>query len=559
MLNLCFMKILSIKSRIDKFLYLKTCINSKNLVLTTLLSLGISISAYSQTISGTSDPCSNENISYSFTQAGGFCADVPCTPTTGAVKHSFVINDGWTADPAGAAEIASPTSLTTNIKWNCNSGKSVNLKFTAKCHTFTPVTVTVDGVTTTTCVEATTEQPTTKSIVIKCPIPLIIKGPTYITCCDISQKNYYVENTFGQEVLWSVENGWAIVGSKTGSSIQAIAGSSGASQDVTITAGNIGCNFETKAVSTIHVSRTPIIVEDIAPSLPWITQVCHDFDRDFCVKPITTCGKPTTYSWTVAVGNTQSGSPPVINSTLINVNCFRVNATASYKENNGYVDITVTATTPCGSTSKTHRILLPYEEPPKPTWTWDGATGPLCATSRNVIFELTNQEEGGEYEWTFDNGTTSYALEGYQVGTYFDEFGPTWASNPNSNVSLTIRAKNVCGYSLLNTTFLISAARFKAPNNPDCGGYTRKRSEPNFVNNRLICYPSPANKLITIMKPSNVKHGELKIYNTIGKLESKYALDSDISINTENWASGIYYLYLTGNSQTFSTKIEIKK
>lgn len=309
----------------------------------------------------------------------------------------------------------------------------------------------------------------------------------------------------------------------------------------------------------MNVSRLPIIEEDISPSLPWITKVCKDLDLTFCVKPITTCTTATVYTWTAVAGNTKSGSSPVINSTSASVNCYTVNASAANNENKGYVDITVTATTPCGSSSKTHRILLPYKEPPKPTWTWDGGTGPLCVTSRNVIFEITNKEEGGEYEWTFDNGTTSYTLEGYQVGTYFDEFGSTWASNPNSNVSLTIRAKNACGYSLLNTTFLISSSRFKAPNDPDCGGYTRKRSALNFVNNKLICYPSPANKLVTIMKPSNIKQGELKIYNTIGKLESIYSLDSDMSINTENWASGIYYLYLTGNSKIYSTKIEIKK
>lgn len=540
------------KSRIDKFLYLKTCINGKNLVLTTLLSLGISISAYSQTISGTSDPCSNENISYSFTQAGGFCTAPACTTSTGVIKTSTITNVGWSVDLPGSASIASPTLTTTNITWNCAQGKLATLKYTAICTTYSGAS----------CTATIAEQPTTMSINIKCPTSLIINGPTNIVCCDVSSKSFSVGNLFGQTSLeWEVSTatGWEIIGSKTGSSIQAIAGSSGASQDVTITAGNIGCNFETKAVSTIHVSRTPIIVEDIAPSLPWITQVCHDFDRDFCVKPITTCGTQTTYSWTVAVGNTKSGSSPVINSTSASVNCYTVNASAANNENNGYVDITVTATTPCGSSSKTHRILLPYEEPPKPTWTWDGATGPLCVTSRNVIFEITNQEEGGEYEWTFDNGTTSYTLEGYQVGTYFDEFGPTWASNPNSNVSLTIRAKNACGYSLLNTTFLISSSRFKAPNDPDCGGYTRKRSALNFVNNKLICYPSPANKLVTIMKPSNIKQGELKIYNTIGKIESIYSLDSDMSINTENWASGIYYLYLTGNSKIYSTKIEIKK
>ncbi|MCC6721297.1 MAG: hypothetical protein IT243_03790 [Bacteroidia bacterium] len=239
----------------------------KKITVTTLLLIGITFCSYSQTISGTADPCTNENISYTFTQVSGFCADVPCTPTSGPVKHSFVTNDGWSAIPAGAAVIENSSSLTTNIKWNCGNGNYVSLKFTAKCHTFTPVTI--NDITT--CVENVTEQATTKNITIKCPTPLIISGPTNIACCDVSNKTFSVGNTFGQTSLfWEVSTatGWEIIGSNTGSSITATAGSTGSSQQVKVTSGYTGCNFETKAVGILNVSRLPIIEEDIAPSLP---------------------------------------------------------------------------------------------------------------------------------------------------------------------------------------------------------------------------------------------------------------------------------------------------
>ncbi|MCC6721296.1 MAG: T9SS type A sorting domain-containing protein [Bacteroidia bacterium] len=178
--------------------------------------------------------------------------------------------------------------------------------------------------------------------------------------------------------------------------------------------------------------------------------------------------------------------------------------------------------------------------------------------TRNVIFEITNAEEGSEFEWIFDNGTTSFTLEGGTIGTNFEEFGPTWAANPNSDVTLTIRAKNACGYGT-NTIFIISAARFKAINDQDCDIYLQKRTTPQTEIDNLICYPNPSNKLITVLKPTHLIQGELKIYNTIGKIIITQIVNSDITIHTENWQQGIYYLYLTDGSLIFSTKIEIKK
>ncbi len=538
----------------------------KKLILISFLFIGILYSAYSQSISGTADPCTNENISYTFTQVSGFCTAPPCTTSTGTIFTSSITNDGWSANPAGAAEIASPNSLTTNIKWNCNSGKSVELKFTTKCTTYTAVSSTVNNVTTTTCEQDIDEHPTLKNIIIKCPTPLIINGPTHITCCDVSPKTYSVDNTFGQtNLVWEVStvNGWEIISGQGTASISARAGSTGASQQVKVTSGFTGCDFETKAVGIINVSRTPIIEEDIAPSLPWVKEVCKELDFTFCVKPISTCATATIYSWTYTFGNTKTpgSNLPILKPTppLANANCYEFHAIQnSIGDNNGYVDITVTATTPCGSSTKTHRVLIPEKEPAKPTWAWDGGMGDLCVATRNVIFEITNAEEGSEFEWIFNNGTSSYTMEGYQIGTNFEEFGTTWSANPNSNVTLTIRAKNACGYGT-NTTFLISAARFKAINDQDCDMYLQKRSNPKLVNNELVCYPNPANKLVTILKPTTLKRGELKIYTTIGKLISTHVLESDITINTENWAEGIYYIYLTGEKQTLSTKIEIRK
>ncbi len=532
----------------------------KKIFLTLFIVYGILNSAYSQSISGTADPCSNENISYTFTPSTNYCTSTAtCTDSNNTVfadSRSFQ----WSLSDPSAGVIGSSTSLTTNIKWNCPTFSGLLLKMQPICSTFTEKTMSSGNKY---CVlSAVSQGETQKSIQVKCPTPLIISGPNHITCCDTFLKTYSVGNTFGQKnLVWEVltTNGWEIISGQGTASINARAGSTGASQQVKVTSGYPGCNFENKAVGTLDVSRTPIIEEDIAPSLPWITAVCIHLYRDFCVKPITTCSTPTTFTWSVTPGNTKGGANPTLVPNSSVTNCLFVDAMQNPGGgNNGFVDITVTATTPCATSTKTHRVLIPEKEPAKPTWTWDGGLGDLCVATRNVVFEITNAEEGSEFEWIFNNGTTSYTMEGYQIGTNFEEFGTTWSANPNSNVTLTIRAKNACGYGT-NTTFLISAARFKAINDQDCDMYLQKRSNPKLVNNELLCYPNPANKLVTILKPTNLKRGELKIYDAIGKLVSTQILESDININTENWAEGIYYIYLIGEKQTLSTKIEITK
>lgn len=143
----------------------------KNLSLLGMLYFGISISAYSQTISGTSDPCSNEAIEYEFTPSTNYCTSTSTCTDKNNITYTNNRSFLWSLSSPTAGTISASTSLKTNITWNCPTASAVILKMEPICSTYTLRTTAGMNYCDLT---ATPQGAITKSINAKCPLPLTV-------------------------------------------------------------------------------------------------------------------------------------------------------------------------------------------------------------------------------------------------------------------------------------------------------------------------------------------------------------------------------------------------
>lgn len=75
-------------------------------------------------------------------------------------------------------------------------------------------------------------------------------------------------------------------------------------------------------------------------------------------------------------------------------------------------------------------------------------------------------------------------------------------------------------------------------------------------NNDLSIYPNPASDIVNIAKNGN--NQIVKIYDLTGKMVYQNVFSNNITVNTENFKSGIYFIKIEGNENTTTTKMVVE-
>lgn len=87
--------------------------------------------------------------------------------------------------------------------------------------------------------------------------------------------------------------------------------------------------------------------------------------------------------------------------------------------------------------------------------------------------------------------------------------------------------------------------------------WTTYVSEQEFINDKIIAYPNPANTTLYISLKYSTRVRNLSIYDVLGKRVYKNSTIPD-SIDVANWPGGIYNVQVKTAKETYSTKIIIQ-
>jgi hypothetical protein len=81
-------------------------------------------------------------------------------------------------------------------------------------------------------------------------------------------------------------------------------------------------------------------------------------------------------------------------------------------------------------------------------------------------------------------------------------------------------------------------------------------TRPLIKRDEVSIYPNPANHILNIQLNNGNDNRSLAIYNSIGELIQIIETISDkfISISTENWTNGIYFIQMNSGEITYTSK-----
>jgi hypothetical protein len=447
---------------------------------------------------------------------GANCSGQSCTAN--GVTYNPETQYEWSC---GRGSIQSQSATGAVVKWDCPAGGNF-LRCDAYCVTYQLVETkdTAGNVISRICVSSKTFL-ATKTIWVtpKCPPEVVnIVGPDYIPCCDNNSYFFSAGSGGGDyNYEWTLPGGWTLNSGQGSPSVLVTPANGQNGAKVQVTVWPKGCD-KTLAGNTgsVTITRMP----QLTKTGFWPNVICSTGTVTLCVDSLP-C---TNYQWSDSVGNFNNpiNSPSVTNQTG-NGRCYTFNVAAKDNDNFGFVDINLRATSPCGEQILKHRIKVPAGVPDMPQIGWDGELGDLCVCRRNVLFWTTNDDPTiEEWEWSFDNGSSTYTLSGQTIGTDFCDFGPSWALNPNSDVTVKVRTRNICGWSTYKT-ITISAARFRNISSSDCNQYpagpaplSAEKKEINPMG-RLNITPNPASGKVQLSWAPG-ETGRLLVYDLNGRM-----------------------------------------
>jgi hypothetical protein len=513
--------------------------SSSNLLLRKFVFIGIFISgaglsAQSMTLSGQTNPCKGTGYSYNVSLSGVNCTPGGCT-ANGTVKQNRIEYE-WSLS---GGVIQSQNSGGVVVSWDCRNRSTGSnfLTCIAVCSTYTLRDILDNnGVRIGEYCEenARVLAVQTLNVTPKCPPEaVVINGPTYVPCCDNGLYSYSMITGGGDfQYEWSLPPGWSLNSGQGTSNVWVTPANGPNGRKMSVNVWPTGCD-KTLAGTTgsLSITRMP----QLTKTGVWPNVICSTGTVTLCVDSLP-CAN---FQWSDSVGNfnNPTNSPSVTNQTG-NGRCYTINVAAKDNDNFGFVDINLRATSPCGEQTLKHRIKVPAGVPHMPEFDWDGKFGHLCVCRRNVLFWTTYDDPTvEEWEWSFDNGSSTYTLSGQTIGTDFCDFGSSWALNPNSDVTVKVRTRNICGWSPYKT-ITISAARFRNISSSDCNQYpagpaplTAEKQEIN-PRGRLNITPNPASgKVQLCWAPGET--GRLLVYNLNGRLvmeNPKLVSGSEISL-----------------------------
>jgi len=447
------------------------------------------------------------------------------------------------------------------VKWDCPAGGNF-LRCDAYCVTYQLVeTKDKDGKVSRNCVSSKTFLATkTLQVSPKCPPEALnIIGPNYIPCCDNNSYFFSAGSGGGDyNYEWIVPGGWTLNSGQGSPSVLVTPANGQNGAKVQVTVWPKGCD---KTLSGTTGSVTITRMPQLTKAGVWPNVICSTGTVTLCTNTLP-CA---TYNWILNPGNFKGLALPDVSNRSQNNNCYTFTVSAPTDGNNyGYVDINLKATTPCGEQTLSHRILVPAKVPALPQIGWDGELGYLCVCRRNVLFWTTNDDPSvDEWEWTFDNGSSTYTLNGQMIGTDFCDFGTAWAANPNSDVTVKVRTRNACGwseYKIVN----ISAARFRKINSTDCNQYPAgpaPLSNGNLEKTRLAGLQITPNPTVSRAQISWAAEqiGDLWVYDLNGRKVKEYSkLVSGSEIALSGLPAGTYIVKVRSGNQWYVNRLMVQ-
>jgi hypothetical protein len=516
------------------------------------------LSAQTLTLIGETNPCKGESYDYTFSWSGAVsCDGPPCTAN--GVTYSNEIQYEWSCE---RGQIQSQNASGVNVTWYCPSGGN-KLRCDAFCVKYNMVEVKDnDGnVVSRSCLPSKTLIASrTLTIMPKCPPSSVnITGPTYIPCCDNGSYAFSAGVSSGDyNYEWISPNGWTINSGQGTASVLITPTNGPNGVKLGVTVWPKGCD---KTLSGKTVQLTINRLPQLAKSGIWPNVICSTGTVTLCTN-VVPCA---TYKWTDTSMNFKQGAKPILNNRSSNSNCYTFTVeSGDPNDNYGYVDINLEANTPCGKQTLSHRILVPAKVPALPQIAWDGELGYLCVCRRNVLFWTTNDDPSvDDWEWTFDNDSSTYTLNGQMIGTDFCDFGTAWAANPNSDVTVKLRTRNACGWSEYKT-MNISAARFRKINSADCNQYPAgpaPLSNGNPEKTRLAGLQITPNPTVSRAQIDWAAEqvGDLWVYDLNGRKVKEFAmLVSGSEISLSGVLAGTYIIKVRSGNQWYVNRLMVQ-
>ena len=265
-------------------------------------------------------------------------------------------------------------------------------------------------------------------------------------------------------------------------------------------------------------------------------------------------GAPTTFSWDFGDGNTDNipnpthtyASPGTYSVCLISTNGCGSDTTCK--------NITVTSCTNIqGTDTQTACISFNWIDgntyvANNNTATFNIVGGAANGCDSLVMLDLTIIPNDTSVSQTNTTLTVGQAGATYQ-----------WIDCNNGDTILP-GATNQSYTATVNGGYAVTVTNNGCVETSSCYSITTVGLDENQWNNAFSVYPNPTNnKFVVNLKGALLQETTVSVYNVTGKLVYNQKIAANqLSINTENWANGIYQIKIENATQSISEKMVVQ-
>jgi Peptidase family C25/Propeptide_C25/Secretion system C-terminal sorting domain len=212
--------------------------------------------------------------------------------------------------------------------------------------------------------------------------------------------------------------------------------------------------------------------------------------------------------------------------------------------NNGFVNLTLTATNGSGDVQDDEMLLTFIEEPVAPNM----PTGPADVDARIILsseYNATAVVYADSYEWAIEPADAGTISGDGLVGTV------EWNSDYMGTATITVKGINSCGEGEFSEGFAVNV-------------YNSVAINENINGLAINVYPNPSDGTFTVNLSSKLaKSVNIKIYNIVGGLV--YQMDNvevynelNTSFDLKSYPKGLYFLNIEGQDIKFNKKLIIQ-